>query len=396
MTQVEILTDRKPPDNSAVSYVAYLISLPENGGNPSMNAILAWLRRQLADPQIVALSLIVILLAISIWLFGQMLAPLLASLVIAYLLDNLALRMHARGLPRMLAVMLVFMLFLAILWACFFWLLPLLTRQMAQLFQQVPFMVAEVQKALLQLPEKYPAMVSEQQVREVFAGFNSELVRFGQRLLSFSVASLMTLITILIYLVLVPILVFFLLKDKELLIGWMAGFLPKDRRLTHEVWVEVDQQIGNYVQGKFVEILIVSIVAWMAFRFLGLQYAVLLAAVTGLSVVIPYVGATVVALPVALVAFFQFGLAPPFYWVMLAYAVIQFLDGNLLVPVLFSEVVNLHPVAIIAAILFFGGLWGFWGIFFAIPLATVIQAILRAWPREHLLHPPPEEPSPGT
>jgi putative permease len=192
---------------------------------------------------------------------------------------------------------------------------------------------------------------------------------------------------VLIYLVLVPILVFFLLKDKELLIGWGSNFLPRDRRLTYEVWVEVDRQIGNYVQGKLLEILIVGVVTWIAFRFLGLQYAVLLAALTGVSVLIPYVGATVVTLPVALVAYFQFGLAPAFYYVLLAYGIIQFLDGNLLVPVLFSEVVNLHPVAIIAAILLFGGLWGFWGVFFAIPLATVIQAILGAWPRDLVVGP---------
>lgn len=346
-----------------------------------MNAILAWLRRQFADPQIVALTLIVLLLALSVWLFGRMLAPLLASLVIAYLLDSIARRLRVHGVPHSIAVLLVFLLFLAVLWACFFWLLPLLTRQMGQLFQQIPSMVAEVQKALLLLPEKYPALVSEQQIREVFAGFNSELVRFGQRLLSFSVASLMTLITILVYLVLVPFLVFFLLKDKELLINWVASYLPRDRHLTLEVWGEVDRQIGNYVQGKLLEILVVGLVAWIAFRFFGLQYAVLLAALTGVSVLIPYVGAMVVTLPVALVAYFQFGLTPTFYYVIIAYAVIQFLDGNVLVPVLFSEVVDLHPVAIIAAILFFGGLWGFWGIFFAIPLATVIQAILRAWPR---------------
>ena len=62
------------------------------------------------------------------------------------------------------------------------------------------------------------------------------------------------------------------------------------------------------------------------------------------------------------------------------YGVIQFLDGNLLVPLLFSEVVNLHPVAIIVAVVFFGSLWGIWGVFFAIPLATLIQAIIKAWP----------------
>jgi putative permease len=361
-----------------------------------MNAILAWLRQQLADPQVVALTLIVLVVVLSVWLFGQMLAPLLASLVIAYLLDSIATRLRQRNVPHLAAVMLVFLLFLAILWACFFWLLPLLTRQMAQLFQQIPFMVAEVQQALLRLPQRYPAYISEQQIREVFAGFNSELIRFGQRLLSFSVASLMTLITIVVYLVLVPILVFFLLKDKQLIVDWISKFLPKDRHLTHEVWVEVDRQIGNYVQGKLVEILIVAVVTWIAFRFLGLQYAVLLAALTGVSVLIPYVGAIVVTVPVALVAYFQFGLAPPFYYVMIAYTAIQFLDGNLLVPILFSEVVNLHPVAIIAAILFFGGLWGFWGIFFAIPLATVIQAILRAWPREGPAVPLVREPSAGS
>jgi len=347
-----------------------------------MNAIFAWLRRQLEDPQVVALTLIVLVLAVSIWAFGQMLAPLLASLVIAYLLNNIAAELRARGLPHFAAVLVVFTLFLAVLWLCFLWLVPLLTRQMGQLFQQIPFMIAEVQKALLQLPERYPALVSEQQIRDVFAGFNGELLRFGQGLLSFSLASLMTLITVLVYLVLVPILVFFLLKDKDLLMGWVAGFLPQDRHLTREVWHEVDRQIGNYVQGKLVEILIVGTVAWIAFSFLGLQYTVLLAALTGISVLIPYIGATVVTLPVALVAYFQFDLAADFYYMLIAYGIIQFLDGNVLVPVLFSEVVDLHPVAIIAAILFFGGLWGLWGVFFAIPLATVIQAILRAWPRD--------------
>ena len=120
---------------------------------------------------------------------------------------------------------------------------------------------------------------------------------------------------------------------------------------------------------------------FVVFKFLGLQFSLLLSVVTGFSVLIPYVGAFVVALPVAGVGFVQWGLQPEFYWVIISYGIIQFLDGNVLVPLLFSEAVNLHPVAIIAAVLLFGGLWGFWGVFFAIPLATVIQAILRAWPR---------------
>ncbi len=96
--------------------------------------------------------------------------------------------------------------------------------------------------------------------------------------------------------------------------------------------------------------------------------------------VIPFVGAAVVTLPVAMVAYFQWGWSSEFIYLMLAYTAIQALDGNVLVPLLFSEAVNLHPVAIILAVLVFGGLWGFWGVFFAIPLATLVKAILYAWP----------------
>src|SRR5690606_39026749 len=86
--------------------------------------------------------------------------------------------------------------------------------------------------------------------------------------------------------------------------------------------------------------------------------------------------------PVALVAYFQFGWGSEFMWVMVVYGIIQGLDGNVLVPLLFSEAVNLHPVAIITAVLVFGGFWGVWGVFFAIPLATLIKAVFSSWPRQ--------------
>jgi len=109
----------------------------------------------------------------------------------------------------------------------------------------------------------------------------------------------------------------------------------------------------------------------------------LLATMVGLSVIVPYIGAAVVTVPVAIIAWFQWGWSADFGWLLFAYGVIQALDGYLLVPLLFSEVVDLHPVAIIIAILVFGGLWGFWGVFFAIPLATLVQAVIKAWPLKH-------------
>jgi putative permease len=112
---------------------------------------------------------------------------------------------------------------------------------------------------------------------------------------------------------------------------------------------------------------------------MDLRYSLLLGVLVGFSVLIPYIGAAVVTIPVAIVALFQFGVTPEFWYLMLVYSIIQALDGNLIVPVLFSEAVSLHPLYIIIAVLVFGGMWGFWGVFFAIPLATLVKAVITAW-----------------
>jgi putative permease len=202
----------------------------------------------------------------------------------------------------------------------------------------------------------------------------------GQQILTLSLASIPGIITLLVYLILVPLLVFFFLKDKDTIVAWLSGFLPEERTLASSVWAEMDQQLGNYVRGKFWEILIVGSVTYVTFVVLDLKYSILLAVLVGISVLVPYLGAAVVTIPVAVVAYFQFGWGSDFAMVLIAYGIIQAIDGNVLVPLLFSEVVNLHPVAIIVSVLVFGGLWGFWGVFFAIPLATLVNAVLRAWP----------------
>ena len=112
---------------------------------------------------------------------------------------------------------------------------------------------------------------------------------------------------------------------------------------------------------------------------MGLNYALLLSVLVGFSVLIPYIGAAVVTIPIAIIGYFQWGFDTPLWTLLIAHGIIQALDGNLLVPILFSEAVNLHPVAIISAVLLFGGIWGFWGVFFAIPLATLVSAVMSAW-----------------
>lgn len=339
-----------------------------------------WYLRHFNDPQVALLAVLLILGFAAVIIAGKPLQPLIAAIVIAYLLDGAVEWLREHHVPRVMGSTVVFVVFCTFVAAVLLWLVPLLISQMTQFFGEVPMMASRGQAVLMQLPERYPQILSENDVINIIGQIRSELAGLGQQVLSLSVSSAINIFTALVYLVLVPVLIFFLLKDKSKIFNWASGFLPEERTLSVAVWTEMNAKIASYARGKALEILIVWVSSYFVFLFFDLNYALLLGLIVGLSVIIPYVGAAAATFPVALIAYFQWGFDTQFMWVLGAYAVLQFLDGNVLVPLLFSEVVNLHPIAIIAAVLFFGGLWGVWGVFFAIPLATLIQAVINVWP----------------
>ncbi len=343
-----------------------------------------WIKKYFSDPQGIILGLLLLLGFVVVIFFGDMLAPVLASIVIAYLLEGAIRPLERRGVHRMALVLAVFLAFLALLLLFFFGLIPHVTAQAAQLVHDMPNMIDKGQKMLSRLPERYPRFISEDQVQQIMNALETSAAALGKKALSMSFTTIMSIVTILLYLVLVPVLVLFMLKDKKTILNWVSSFLPPERALAERVWQEMDHEIGNYVRGKFAEIIVVGVVTYIVFAMMHLKYAMLLSVLVGLSVIVPYVGAVVVTLPVLFVAFSQWGWTSDFAYVMAAYTVVQVLDGYILVPWLFSEAVNLHPIAIIVAILMFGGIWGFWGVFFAIPLATLVKVLIATWPRSRL------------
>ncbi len=346
-----------------------------------LDPIREWYQRNFSDPQAVILALLLISAFLLIWLLGGVLAPVLVALVFAYLLDGVVTAMQRYHIPRPLAaatVMLVFVFFCLLL---LFGVMPLLSQQVTSLIRELPNMIAAGQQQLQRLPELYPAIFTADQINELIGSVRSQVGRWGQNFLSFSIASALNLFVISVYVVLVPLIVFFTLKDKPLLLEWARGFMPARSELAEKVWIEADTKIANYIRGKFIEIMIVWLASYVTFALMGLNYAVLLSFLVGISVIIPFVGAVVVTVPIAIIAYFQWGFTAKFGYLLAAYQVIQIIDGNVIVPLLFSEVVDLHPLAIIISVLFFGGLWGILGVFFAIPLAALMQAVLDAWPR---------------
>ena len=353
-----------------------------------LDMLTRWYKRRFSDPH--AVSLVAILLGgfLTIYFFGNLIAPLLVAIVLAYLLEWPVMQLTRLGLPRTLSVMGVLFIFAALMVMAVFGLVPTIWHQVGNLIADVPNMFNGLQNYVSSLPERYPDFVQPQQVSTLMITLREKVLGMGESVVKGSLASLVSLATLAVYLILVPLLVFFLLKDKEEMLEILSGPLPKNRRLTSKVGAEMNQQISNYIRGKVTEIFIVGIVSYITFAVMDLRYAVLLGVLVGFSVLIPYIGAAAVTLPVAMVGLFQWGISPEFWWLLVAYGIIQALDGNVLVPILFSEAVNLHPVAIIVAVLVFGGMWGFWGVFFAIPLATLVKAVWNALPSTEL---PPDE-----
>ena len=225
-----------------------------------MQIVVSWFRERFSDPQVIILFVMILLLGLLITEFGSMLAPVFASVVIAYLLEGPVRLLENRGAPRLAAVLAIFLLFMFFLLFALFWLLPLLSNQIAQLVNQVPSMIARGQAELMSLPERYPRFFTEQQVAEWMTVLRGEFMSLGQRLLTISIASLRGVLTFVMYLVLMPLLVFFFMKDKALILNWLSEFLPSHRELASAVWADVDQQIGAYLRGKAWEILAVWVV----------------------------------------------------------------------------------------------------------------------------------------
>ncbi|WP_404339344.1 AI-2E family transporter [Pseudoalteromonas mariniglutinosa] len=344
----------------------------------------AWYENKFSDPHSVTLLLLLLATMALFYFFGALIVPVLVALVIAYLLDWPVVHLEKLGFGRFTATVIVMLIFSGLMLTLIVGIGPILWQQTSNLVQETPHMLERGKALLLHLPEQYPSLITATQVKSIVMNVETKALEFGQVLLSVSLTSLKDVAAWLIYLILVPLLVFFMLKDKLELILSAEKLIPKQRRLIIQVWQEMNQQIMNYIRGKVFEILIVGSISFIAFSVFDLRYAALLGVLVGLSVLIPFVGAALVTIPVAAVAMFQFGLETQFWTILIIYGVIQALDGNVLVPLLFSEAVDLNPVFIIVAVLFFGGLWGFWGVFFAIPLASLVKALLNAWSSQHI------------
>ena len=338
------------------------------------------LKRVFSNEETIIFALAIIFTLIVFSFFASVLTPFIISIIVAYLLVGLQKKIQTYNISEPLALILSFSIFIIVGAAMFIWLIPLIYVQLQSFVLDIPRLFNDFLNFLSTMPAAFPELVDSDQISVFFQAVSSELSSITQNLVKSSIAGIQSTITVLLYIILFPILVFFFLFDRKNIIEGCLNIIPGDRVMLSKVWSEMDIQLSNYVRGKVLEIFIVGILSAILFSFFGLKYTALLSVLVGLSVLIPYVGAFTVTIPIVIIGLLQFGPGSQFYLLIGLYLFLQFIDGNLLVPIIFSEAVKLHPIIIILAVFLFGSMFGFWGVFFSIPLATFIKAVWNSWP----------------
>ena len=333
-----------------------------------------------SNEETIIFSLAILLFFLVISFFGSILTPFIISMVVAYLLVGMQKKIQSYDVSANVSLIITFSVFIITGAALLIWLVPLLYIQLQAFILDVPNLINNFLDFVSGLPAKFPDLVSSEQISIFFQAVSEEASVIAQNIVKSSISGIQSAITFLLYIILFPILVYFFLFDRKNIIDGFIKIIPGKREMLTNIWAEMDIQLSNYVRGKTIEIFIVGIAAAIIFVSLGLKYSALLSVLVGLSVIIPFVGAFLVTIPIVIVGLLQFGLSTEFYLLIGLYLLLQALDGNLLVPIIFSETVKLHPVVIILAVFIFGSMFGFWGVFFSIPIATFIKAVWNAWP----------------
>jgi putative permease len=341
-----------------------------------MNFSLQGLLKLLLDPRFITLS-VVSLLAIGLiaWV-GNTLIPFAAAIVLTYFLDGGVKRLIRWGIPRRWAFAGVLLTFLVVYFATFLGPVRLAVRQGLTMVANLPRIQVALEHAFAQSPEPAVSFLPAGQRREFLSRLVPAVTDWLSARLQRSVEGMPDATEWVVFALVTPLLVFFFLKDKDPLLDTFRRLLPRDRELIDKIFQDVEEKSARYVRGTVWRILIVGIVTWLVFLALGFQYAAILGLLTGLSVLVPYLGAVFVALPLVVLGFDQWGMTLPLGLLCIAYGVINILDGYVMSPYLFSIAVRLHPVTILVAVYAFGSLWGFWGLVFAIPLATLVKSFI--------------------
>ena len=322
-----------------------------------------------------------LVVALLFYLLGPILAPFMFAAILAYICDPLVDRLQRRRLPRTLATVIVLLLLIALFVLLMLIMVPLFQKEVTLLIERLPGYITALNEKLIPWLNAKLGLKLDLDF-DSFKRNITEYVQGADGLASKVFASLkiggIALLGFLVNLILVPVVLFYLLRDWDILVEKLDHLIPRrwHDRVTR-IAREIDAVLSEFLRGQISVMLLMSVFYVFGLWFTGLEFALPIGIITGMLVFVPYVGMITGLLLASLAALMQFQSLPGMVWVWVVFVVGQLLEGMVVTPWLVGERIGLHPVAVIFALLAFGQIFGFFGVLLALPVSAALLVALR-------------------
>ncbi len=317
-----------------------------------------------------------------IYLLSPVLIPFLIAALIAYLADPVTDRLQARGLSRIVAVCIVFLFMMLLALALLLILMPLLQEQFNAFFNRLPIMIGWVQDQLIPTLARFIGVPADAIHLEALKNTLMNNWRDVGNVLTFVLGRVshsgQAIIIWLTYLILIPVVTFYLLRDWDLLLARICDLIPR----TYEPVIstlakQCDQVLAEFLRGQLLVMSALGFIYSLGLWLAGVEFALLIGMLAGIVSFVPYLGGIIGISIAAIVAFMQYQDILHLVYVAMVFALGQLIEGMVLSPLLLGERIGLHPVAVIFAVMAGGQLFGFVGILLALPVAAIVMVLLR-------------------
>lgn len=304
----------------------------------------------------------------------HVLAPFVIACFLAYLLYPIIEKIHSYGIPKGIAILLIYLLFFGGGAYLSYRLYPVTMIQLRDFKEQLPQLLEMYESAIFELYETtsfLPETVHDK-IDQVITGIEQKLESLTGKL----IGGITKIFDMIVFITVLPVIVFYFLKDYEKIKKYGLKYIPNKYQLMIKQIVRgIDVSLGNYIRGQLLVCLFVSVAAYLIFELLNMDYSLLLAIIMGLTNIIPYFGPIIGAVPVVAIALTISGKMVIF--VLIAVFGIQLIEGNLISPYIVGKSIDIHPIAIIFVLLLGGKLAGVIGMILAVPLLTILREIIR-------------------
>ncbi|MEX3016401.1 AI-2E family transporter [Gymnodinialimonas hymeniacidonis] len=314
-----------------------------------------------------------------LYLLGDVIMPFLVGGAIAYFLDPLADRLEKMGASRVLATAVIFVFLILIVVLAALIVIPLLVQQTSDLIAAAPGIFENLRGFLT---ERFPELINEASpIRQSLANIGETIQERGAELLQTVLSSAAGVINVLVFMVVVPVVAFYMLLDWDRMVARIDDLLPRDHApVIRDLASRIDRTLASFIRGQGTVCLILGAFYAIALMVVGLQFGLVVGLVAGLLTFIPYVGALVGGLLAVGLALFQFWGADNWWMIIVVAAIFQvgqMIEGNVLTPKLVGSSVGLHPVWLLFSLSAFGALFGFVGLLVGVPVAAAIGVLVR-------------------